>query len=167
MEEGGQIILLMDCNLDVRNNEIQTWINPIELTEVINGRHITIPDLSSFQRGSSIIDSIFVLQSLNIKNCGYLPFGYFPSDHRGLWMYIDFKQTFGLTTAHHICPSARLLISSTELTNKQISSYNSIIALRTQGMKIAEKNAANWKWVMFPSAHLWISNGRALSSGLQ
>ena len=93
----------------MRNTEIQTWISSLELTEAITGRYSITPDTSTYQRGRSLIDGIFMSRSITIKNCGYLPSGYFPLDHRGLWVDIDFEKVFGYITSSYVRPSARRL----------------------------------------------------------
>ena len=80
----------MDCNSDVQNTEIQTWITSLELSEGITGRQIIPSDISTYQRGRFLIDGVFVSHSITIKNSPYLPFEYLTSDYRRLWIDIDF-----------------------------------------------------------------------------
>ena len=97
-EEGDQIVLLMDCNADVKGSEIQDWIHNLELSDSITSRHSFEAQTATYQRGNNIIDGIFTSHSIEIKQCGYLPFGFFPSDHRGLWIDINYQKAFGFIT---------------------------------------------------------------------
>ena len=54
-----------------------------------------IADVPTYHRGSNPIDGIFVSASIAVNNAGYLPFGVFPSDHRGMWIDISFHTIFG------------------------------------------------------------------------
>ena len=57
--------------------------------------HPNIADVPTYHRGSNPIDGIFVSASIAVNNAEYLPFGVFPSDHRGMWIDISFHTIFG------------------------------------------------------------------------
>ena len=88
----------MDCNSDAMETTVADWINHLELSEAITSRHTLNDDIATYQRGTKIIDGIFTSHSIEITQCGYLPFGYFPSDHRGSWIDINYCKSFGFTT---------------------------------------------------------------------
>jgi len=108
-EEGDQIVLLMDCNSDVMGTIVADWINQLELSEAITSKHNLDDGIATYQRGSKIIDGIFTSRSIEITQCGYLPFCFFPSDHRGLWIDINYHKTFGFITNTAVQPNARRL----------------------------------------------------------
>ena len=108
-EEGDQIVLLMDCSADVKGSEIQDWIHNLELSDSISSRHSFEAHTATYQRGNNIIDGIFTSHSIEIKQCGYLPFGFSPSDHRGLWIDINYQKVFGFITDMPVRPNARRL----------------------------------------------------------
>ena len=47
------------------------------------------------QNGSIPIDGIFISYSIQVEAEGYFPFGMIQSDHRALWIKIQFNQLFG------------------------------------------------------------------------
>ena len=108
-EEGDQIVLLMDCNSEICGTEIKTWINNLELTESITSRHALGQEVSTYQRGKNKIDGIFISHSIEINQGGYLPFDYFPPNHRGLWIDINYTKVFGFLTNKSVRPNSRRL----------------------------------------------------------
>ena len=108
-EEGDQIVLLMDCNAEVGGSEVQDWIINLDLRESITTRHDLGQEVSTYQRGQNKIDGIFTSHAIEIKQCGYLPFDYFPSDHRGLWIDVNYTKVFGFLTEKSVRPNARRL----------------------------------------------------------
>ena len=99
----------MDCNSEVGGTELQAWINNLELTESIITRHALWQEVSTYQRGKNKIDGIFISHSIEINQCGYLPFDYFSSDQRGLWIDINYTKVFGFLTDKSVRPNARRL----------------------------------------------------------
>ena len=169
----------MDCNSEVGGTEIQAWINNLELTESKTKRHDLGQEVSIYQRGKNKIDGIFISHSIEINQCGYLPFDYFPSDHRGLWIDINYTKKVGFLTDKSVRPNARRLktndvqvvrkwqqiysdyleehglirrqfklessIQGRTLIPSQIKEYNTVVRLRTDGMRRAENKCRKLK----------------------
>ena len=64
---------------------------------------------TEMQAGKNKIDGIFISHSIEINKCGYLPFDYFPSNHRGLWIDIIYTKVFGFLTDKSVRPNSRRL----------------------------------------------------------
>ena len=73
-KEGVQIVLLMDCNVDVLGVEMQGWINSLELIESMTARYALGQEVSMYKIGQNKIDGTFISQSIEINQGGYLPF---------------------------------------------------------------------------------------------
>ena len=106
--EGHQIILLADMNEKVTQQSIKQWANNVDLEEIITSAHGD--DTATYHRGSKPIDSIFVSSSIRqVVGCGYLPFGYFMSDHRLLWADFPEEVLLGFNLPTVLAPRARKL----------------------------------------------------------
>lgn len=127
--EGDQIILMMDCNEDVNSQQMKLWLNLYGLSNSIMTHHqITVNNIPTYHRGSYAIDGIFSSSTINIVKGGYMPFGAFPSDHRGLWVDIAYENAFGYNMPKTIVPQARRLKSDDPRTrNKWIQLYTEYI----------------------------------------
>lgn len=99
----------MDCNEDVRRHTISTWLQEVELMDCVLEKHERNNAPPTYNRGSKPIDGMFCSTSLQVTACGYLPFGHFPSDHRGVWVDITYGSAFGHHIPKCIQPAARRL----------------------------------------------------------
>jgi hypothetical protein len=107
LQQGDQLILLMDTNEDIRS--FHHAIQHTGLQEAILSRHGTNAP-ATFDGGSDQIDSIFMLPSIDIIIGGYFKFGFCPfTDHRGLWIDIHYNNAFGHTMPAIITALARCL----------------------------------------------------------
>ena len=106
-EQGDQIILLIDCNDDVRGNTMQVWLQDHLLSDAVITRHGGENAPNTYNRGSKPIDGVFCSSTLDIKASGYLPFSSFPSDHRAIWIDVTFDSAFGCNIPRCIQPTAR------------------------------------------------------------
>lgn len=79
----------------------------LELIEITTSMHALDNDIATYQRQDKIIDGIFTCCSIERKQSGYLPFGYFPSDHRALCIDINYHKAFGFIINVSVCPNAR------------------------------------------------------------
>ena len=80
---GDQIILMMDCNEDLRSNHMNNWLRNCDLrniTDEITSQHSP----ATQHRGNYPIDGIFISNTIQPQRRGFLPFGEFPSDHRAV-----------------------------------------------------------------------------------
>ena len=107
-EEGNQIILMMDCNEDVRTKNFQQWLGELGLKNAILDKHGQEAP-PTFHKGSAPIDGIFISHSIDTIDCGFRPFGEFPSDHRALFIDISYNNAFGHNMNNIIRPKARRL----------------------------------------------------------
>ena len=95
-EAGEQIILMMDCNEDVRCEEMQEMMHSMGLREVITENRPADAQATHHNNRSNIpIDGIFMSASLTMLRGGYLPFGFFDSDHRAIWIDVTNANLFG------------------------------------------------------------------------
>ena len=95
-DEGEQVIVMMDCNEDVRSPSIKAFMRSIGLKEAItNGREEAAQATHSRNCNLVPIDGCFISLSLQMHRGGYLPFDAFGSDHRGLWFDIFNDNLFG------------------------------------------------------------------------
>ena len=108
---GDQIIIMIDCNEDIRSPTIKNSFQSVGLKEIItNNRDENAP--ATFHRGSAPIDGIFATPTINMLQGGYLPFGEMPSDHRTLWLDISYENAFGYTMPPILNPISRRLKSN-------------------------------------------------------
>lgn len=93
---GEQIIVMMDCNEDVRCEFIKSTFARIGLREAITENREGAAD-ATYHRNTTRtpIDGIFMSESLFLQAGGYLPFGYLPSDHRAIYIDILITNAFG------------------------------------------------------------------------
>ncbi len=108
-EEGDQIILMMDCNEEVTSPNLRRWLRQVRLSETVSSFHNREKGPATYHRGSKQIDGIFSSHTIQPLQCGFLPFGEFPSDHRALWCDISYDNAFGYKMQKIVVPSARRL----------------------------------------------------------
>ena len=85
LNQGEQIILIADFNKDVTTNKMKQWAESIGLEEILSSK---LGKISTRQRGSAPIDSIYVSSTINVSSAGYTAFEVFDSDHRCLWIKV-------------------------------------------------------------------------------
>jgi hypothetical protein len=109
MSAGDQIILMIDLNDDVINSNAARAFRAIGLRECISQRHNDINTPSTCNKGTRTIDGIFTSSTINITRGGYLPYSYFPTDHRALWIDVTMANLCGNRMAEIKLPQARRL----------------------------------------------------------
>ena len=77
-EAGDQIVLLMDCNEDVCGARIRAQLEENSLFDCVLDKHGGVNAPPTYNRGSRPIDAIFKIITIQVTECGYLPFGHFP-----------------------------------------------------------------------------------------
>jgi len=100
--QGELIILAGDMNTGERKDKrsMDNFWSPFLLKTGLVDVHQThlksqwLPNTQ--ERGTVQIDYIFASPSIEIKRCGFLPFGVIPSDHRGLWVDFSTNSLLGL-----------------------------------------------------------------------
>jgi hypothetical protein len=65
--------------------------------------------MATCNRGTNVIDGIYVSNTIMIQRGGYCPFNTFPSDHRALWLDITMSNLCGNDMARVLHPQARRL----------------------------------------------------------
>ena len=125
--EGDQLIVMIDCNEDIRSTTIKNTFRSIGLRDAItHNRDRDSP--ATFHRGSVPIDGIFASSTINMIQGGYLAFGDMPSDHRTLWIDITYENAFGYKMPPIINPVSRRLKSNIpSVRNKFNSEYKCFI----------------------------------------
>ena len=118
--DGDQIIVMIDCNDDIRKTNIKEAFESVGLKDSITqGREDNAP--GTYHRGSYPIDGIFTSTTIDMIQGGYLPFGDMPSDHRTLWIDISYENAFGYKMPSIINPVARRLKSNIPTIRKKFN----------------------------------------------
>jgi hypothetical protein len=97
-EAGDHIIIGMDANEDVRTGDINALFEGLGLREAILDKHKDKSPPATQNRNTKRqpIDGIWVSACISISAGGYLAFGdACPSDHRMLWIEIQYSIAFG------------------------------------------------------------------------
>jgi hypothetical protein len=118
LRTGDQIILMIDLNDDVINSIAAREFRRIGLQECISRRHADDTPPSTCKKGSRTIDGIFTSSTIQITKGGYLPYSYFPTDHRALWIDITISNLCGNKMAAIKSPQARRLKCNDPITQK-------------------------------------------------
>ena len=97
--KGEQIVLLMDCNEDVRSDNIKKFLAQVEMREAILHKHGSQHAPGTHIDGTKPIDGIFTTRSISVQSCGYCSFdeGVIGkrTDHRCLWVDLRIPNVFG------------------------------------------------------------------------
>ena len=87
---------------------VQAKLEPLGLTDVIHGLHPDQPTPATHNRGSTVIDGIFVFSLRRATAGGFCMFNkILLSDHRALWIDIPLTALLGLKMPNIVTPSAR------------------------------------------------------------
>ena len=109
LEEGDQLLLLMDVNEDIRTGGTSKMLLELGLREVLLKKHGNDAP-PTYSRGHMPIDGAFTTALLMIQNGRYTGIGKaIPGYHRYLWMDIEFQNVFGQTMLAIIQHKARRL----------------------------------------------------------
>jgi hypothetical protein len=112
IQQGDNIIVMLDGNEDMREGFLADEFKKMNLREVIMGRHGTTTP-STFDRNSNNtpIDGIWSTPSVSITAGGYLPFDevFEKTNHRTLWVDITYVNVFGYNMFPIIKHQARRL----------------------------------------------------------
>ena len=114
-------------NENISSTKIHRWAQELGLREVITDIHGSSE--ATHHRGSVPIDGIFASTSLiQIDSSDYLPFGFFMSDHRLLWMDVPESSILGFNLPPLLTPKARKLqCGNPRISNKWNSLYTRYI----------------------------------------
>jgi hypothetical protein len=129
LNEGNQIILMLDLNDDVTDSMAHNKLKNIGLVESITSRHAGRLPFPTCSKGTRAIDGIYVSTTIKITKGGYLPFDKFPTDHRPLWIDVSMTNIFGNDMAPLLQPQARRLKCNDPVTQKKwIKLYNKYLS---------------------------------------
>ncbi len=110
--DGEHVVLMMDCNEDVRSNTITTFLNECGMRDIVLERHGNEAP-RTHKRGSHPIDAIFATHSVQCVRAGYAGFDggvqAKRSDHRCLWFDVTINSIFGHEMPPTNKPQARRL----------------------------------------------------------
>ena len=109
LDNGDQIILMMDLNDDVLRSIANAKLNEIGLKESITNRHTDQHPYATCNRGTRAIDGIYTSNTIEIQKGGYLPFNSLPTDHRAIWTEVTLGNLCGNDMAPIHNPQARRL----------------------------------------------------------
>jgi hypothetical protein len=94
LDDGDHIILGIDANEDVRTGDTKEFCRSLGLKDMILDRHKSLSPPATCDKNTNRepIDAIFATAGLTAKFGGYLAYGDgTPSDHRILWVDIDYS----------------------------------------------------------------------------
>ena len=96
-----QVIIMMDCNEDVRSESFKKFLNDVGMKDIIMARHGDKAPSTCID-GSLPIDGIFATAAINIVQGGYTSFADRVqgqrTDHHCLWVDISIQEVFGHKT---------------------------------------------------------------------
>ena len=93
---GDKIVLMIELIENITSNTVPDIFSNVGLKyAIITHCHSVTGMVSTYQRESHAIDSIYTLRTLQVSTGGYLPFVIISSDHQLLWLKIDFYSAFG------------------------------------------------------------------------
>lgn len=128
------------------------------LREVLLEKYHCCNKFSTYERGSTIIDGVFMSQGLQIDNGGYTSFDKSPSDHRWLWFDIKIHQVIGEAFVARARPLERKATSKVpsikenfnRLLNKQVqyhkldSKVEQLVTFITEQQKVDKEGISRW-----------------------
>ena len=132
-----QLIVMGDLNEDVRHQEVEVW-KELGLVEVVSSRYRDPPPtFNQTKKLSRPIDGIWVSAGLEIRKSGYLAFEEgCPSDHRMIWVDLNFEELFG-------CPWNNLSTRTPQKLKvghpRLVEKYNNEVFKALQKYKLIEK----------------------------
>ena len=136
LEKRERIVLLIDCNEDIRNGTLSEKLESIGLRSAPRFKHGEKDMPPTQHRGSTPIDDIFVSEDINIVKTGYLPFGDGPGDHRGIFIDVTRESLVG-SPIHKIMRSqGRRLISTKD---KVVRKFNNLFTAQLERNHVCER----------------------------
>ena len=145
---GDQIIIAGDLNNDVKRSVKQ--FEEVGLREIISSKHKNPPPTYNRNKQfSHPIDGIWATSGLDVIKCGYAPFeDGIPSDHRRIWIDIDYKTTLGCSYQKiRQRPIRRLKCSDPRLVTKYNESvYQKLkdTGILQRTMELHQKSLTEW-----------------------
>ena len=92
-EVGDHIVLMIDLNKKITSDTVTDIFANIGLTEAITHRNRATGLVLTRQRGPQPIYGICNWITIQVSAGSYIPFVIIPSDHRLLWLKIDFDSS--------------------------------------------------------------------------
>ena len=93
-----QVILMMDCNEDVRSSRMRKFLDDVGMKEAIHDRHGSNAP-ATYIEGQLPIDGLFATSAITIRAGGYISFDQGiqgqRTDHQCLWIDLDITSIFG------------------------------------------------------------------------
>ncbi len=111
-EAGDTIVIGGDLNEDVNHTYMRTFFETtLGLRHTIFSHHSRLEAPATHQRNRNCIsvDGMWCTPFLIPERCGYLKFGDYPSDHRGLWADFRYTQALGYAIPPLVQPHMRRL----------------------------------------------------------
>jgi hypothetical protein len=139
IQAGEHVILMMDCNEDVRSSRIQQFLHDSDLQDVIHERHGT--DAPPTYKGGKVpIDGIFASRSVNCTLGGYTSFDEGVqgkrADHRCLWIDVKLESVFGHKMPPLICyAQRRVKTNDPRITSRFNQLYRSFLLERNMPIR--------------------------------
>jgi len=162
--EGCEIILTGDFNDDLQNanSHINVLARQLGLREALIEQYALPDGFSTYSRGSTVIDGVFLSQGLHIERGGYTSFDESPSDHRWIWFDITTYMIVGGTLSERARPLERKATSKVpsikerfnHILNEQIVIHNMVN--KTKLMDEAIKRQMKEKGMTDQTLHIQI-----------
>jgi hypothetical protein len=123
-ENRDQTVLIMDCNENVSNPAMSDWLQGLGLrNSILDFHNIQTNTIPIFHKGSYAINGIFISNTIHITKGGYMTFGTFSSNHRGLWIDIAYETAFGYNMRVVISSTCRLKSDDPRIWHKWTALY--------------------------------------------
>ena len=149
--KGESIIIMEDFNEDVRKENMGKWRNDLGLCEVMLDGLGEENAPSTYDKGTTPIDSILCSANIGMVKAGYLPFGEGAGDHRPLVIDIDQISVFGASASPSSKVRARRLkLNDPRIRKKYQKTLKKSYKIHKIEEKVAELNAIPIKYPIQP-----------------
>ena len=149
-----QVVLMMDCNEDVRDVRFRKFLREVGMKEIILDRHgMEAP--ATHINGTLPIDGIFATVSVNIVKGGYTSFADGVqgqrTDHRCLWVDLAIQEVFGQKTPPLIrFAGQRVKSTHPKIVNRFNTAYKKYVIRNQLAHKVYQLEGK----VTFPIQHI-------------
>jgi hypothetical protein len=136
--EGCEIILTGDFNEDLQDmtSAINVLARKLDLREALLDKYNIDKGFSTYSRGSTVIDGVFLSQGLQISKGGYTSIDDSPGDHRWIWFDIAIRDIVGGMLAERARPLER---KATSIVPSIKERFNYILNQQIQMHSVGEK----------------------------
>ena len=123
-----QILLMVDANEDTRSGKLFQAMQALNMTDLYLNAYQATQLPNTYNGGSKPIDTCYGTPGLAIRQIGYANFDEgISSDHRCLWLDLDFNATFGNRYPLQLPRARRLQLANPAVVKKYLNSWKAFI----------------------------------------